>query len=228
MILTHKVRPAIAMIELIFAIVIMGITLLSAPMLITQSAKSNVVVLQQESIAMIGAHTNALMTFFWDDANVLSRETILTTTNGDSRLDGNNGRLLSQSRGSVAPFHATSIGQESTNSNNDVDDFTANPVSLVLQDGLGGASDSDYIDKKIIITTAMVYANDRTPNYGSASLYFPNPFNGSSSGTSNIKLITTVLKTDETGAEELANKEITLKAFMCNIGGATLQVRAGL
>lgn len=227
MILTHKVRPAIAMIELIFAIVIMGITLLSAPMLIAQSAKSNVVVLQQESIAIIGAHTNALMTFFWDDANVLSRETILTTTDGDSSLDGSNGRL-SQSRGTVASFQATSIGQESNNSNNDVDDFTANSVHLVLQDVDENASDSDYIDKKIIITTEMKYANDRRPSYGSASLDFSNPFNGSSSGTSNIKLITTVLKTDETGAEELANKEITLKAFMCNIGGATLQVRAGL
>ena len=226
MILTHKVRPAIAMIELIFAIVIMGITLLSAPMLITQSAKSNVVVLQQESIAIIGAHTNALMTFFWDDANVLSRETILTTTDGDSSLDGSNGRL-SQSRGTAVSFQATSIGQESNNSNNDVDDFTANPVRLVLQDN-ENASDSDYIDKEIIITTEMKYANDRRPSYGSASLDFSNPFNGSSGGTSNIKLITTVLKTDETGAEELANKEITLKAFMCNIGGATLQVRAGL
>ena len=226
MILTHKVRPAIAMIELIFAIVIMGITLLSAPMLITQSAKSNVVVLQQESIAIIGAHTNALMTFFWDDANVLSRETILTTTNGHSSLDGSNDRL-SQSRGTAVSFQATSIGQESNNSNNDVDDFTANPVRLVLQDN-ENASDSDYIDKEIIITTEMKYANDRRPSYGSASLDFSNPFNGSSGGTSNIKLITTVLKTDETGAEELANKEITLKAFMCNIGGATLQVRAGL
>jgi len=39
---------------------------------------------------------------------------------------------------------------------------------------------------------------------------------------------TIIHATDETGAEELANKEITLKAFMCNIGGATLQVRAGL
>ena len=226
MILTHKVRPAIAMIELIFAIVIMGITLLSAPMLIAQSAKSNVVVLQQESIAIIGAHTNALMTFFWDDANVLSRETILTTTDGDSSLDGSNGRL-SQSRGTAVSFQATSIGQESNNSNNDVDDFTANPVRLVLQDN-ENASDSDYIDKEIIITTEMKYANDRRPSYGSASLDFSNPFNGSSGGTSNIKLITTVLKTDETGAEELANKEITLKAFMCNIGGATLQVKDGL
>jgi len=226
MILTHKVRPAIAMIELIFAIVIMGITLLSAPMLIAQSAKSNVVVLQQESIAIIGAHTNALMTFFWDDANVLSRETILTTTDGDSSLDGSNGRL-SQSRGTAVSFQATSIGQESNNSNNDVDDFTANPVRLVLQDN-ENASDSDYIDKEIIITTEMKYANDRRPSYGSASLDFSNPFNGSSGGTSNIKLITTVLKTDETGAEELANKEITLKAFMCNIGGATLQVEDGL
>ena len=226
MILTHKVRPAIAMIELIFAIVIMGITLLSAPMLIAQSAKSNVVVLQQESIAIIGAHTNALMTFFWDDANVLSRETILTTTDGDSSLDGSNGRL-SQSRGTAVSFQATSIGQESNNSNNDVDDFTANPVRLVLQDN-ENASDSDYIDKEIIITTEMKYANDSTPAYGLASLDFSNPFNGSSGGTSNIKLITTVLKTDETGAEELANKEITLKAFMCNIGGATLQVEDGL
>jgi len=44
-------RKAIAMIELIFAIVVMGIVMLSAPMLVNKATQSSYVALQQESIA---------------------------------------------------------------------------------------------------------------------------------------------------------------------------------
>ncbi len=44
-------RPAIAMIELIFAIVIIGIVLMSVPQLISTAAKSGYVTIQQEAIS---------------------------------------------------------------------------------------------------------------------------------------------------------------------------------
>ncbi len=46
-------RNGIAMIELIFALLIMGIVLLSSPMLIQQSIKSSFIGIQQESISAI-------------------------------------------------------------------------------------------------------------------------------------------------------------------------------
>ena len=59
-------RPAIAMIELIFAIVIMGIILMSAPMLISTAAKSGYVAIQQEAINEAASRVNMIMTFHWD------------------------------------------------------------------------------------------------------------------------------------------------------------------
>ena len=62
-------KRGIAMIELIFALVIMGIALLSAPMLIQQSIKSSNVALQQESIAALASHTGILLSKYWDEAD---------------------------------------------------------------------------------------------------------------------------------------------------------------
>ena len=62
-------KRGIAMIELIFALVIIGITLMSAPMLINQSINSGYVALQQESIAAAAAHTNILLSKPWDEAD---------------------------------------------------------------------------------------------------------------------------------------------------------------
>ena len=58
-----RLRPAIAMIELIFALVIMGIALMSAPMLITVSTQSIEVSLQQESLNEASSRVNMLLTY---------------------------------------------------------------------------------------------------------------------------------------------------------------------
>ena len=66
-------KRGIAMVELIFAIVIIGVVLLSAPMLIYQASQNNTVALQQEAIAAVAAHTRILLSKHWDeaDANLL-------------------------------------------------------------------------------------------------------------------------------------------------------------
>jgi len=60
-------RPAIAMIELIFAIVIIGITLLSAPMIISQSVQSINTNLKQEAIAAAASQISLILTYPWDE-----------------------------------------------------------------------------------------------------------------------------------------------------------------
>ena len=67
--LLEKSKQGIAMIELIFALVIMGIGLMSAPMLIQQSIKSGNVALQQEAIAAAASHTSMLLSLHWDESN---------------------------------------------------------------------------------------------------------------------------------------------------------------
>lgn len=74
----HK---AIAMIELIFAIVIIGIVLLSAPTLISNATQSSMIVLQQEAIAAISSDLAMITTRYWDenDANESRGNSILKT-----------------------------------------------------------------------------------------------------------------------------------------------------
>jgi len=62
-------KRGVAMIELIFAMVIMGIALLSAPLLIQQSTQSSSVTLQQEAIAATASHTSILLSKHWDEQN---------------------------------------------------------------------------------------------------------------------------------------------------------------
>ena len=57
---TIRTKRGIAMIELIFALVIMGIVLLSAPILIQQSIKSGNVAIQQEAITAAATQTDVL------------------------------------------------------------------------------------------------------------------------------------------------------------------------
>ena len=70
--LRKQFKRGIAMVELIFALVIMGIALMSAPMLIHQSIQRSNIALQQESIASLASHTGILLTKYWDegDANL--------------------------------------------------------------------------------------------------------------------------------------------------------------
>jgi type II secretory pathway pseudopilin PulG len=95
-----KLRPAIAMIELIFAIVIMGIVLMSVPNLIRTTEKSGYVTIQQEAINEVSTHLNVVLSYHWDendtydtddtdenDTNKSYPSPILRVTNGDPGLD---------------------------------------------------------------------------------------------------------------------------------------------
>jgi len=62
-------RPAIAMIELIFAIVIMGIVMMSAPMLVSTASKSGFVAIQQEGISEVASQLNMILSYAWDENN---------------------------------------------------------------------------------------------------------------------------------------------------------------
>jgi len=68
----YQQRPAIAMVELIFSITIMGIVMLSAPLLIDRSSQSTYVALQQESIAAAATQINMIMATEWDSADTNS------------------------------------------------------------------------------------------------------------------------------------------------------------
>ena len=218
-------RPAIAMIELIFAIVIMGIVMMSAPMLIGTAAQSTSAALQQEGINEAVSRVSMILTYAWDENNndTTCIPPVLHVASGDSALDevGTTARRVGVpvdtdshtfKCGSLELNASATLGSEGAEKN-DIDDFT-NSVQLdPIAIGSGGI---DYIEKTTVnIDTTINYISD-TANYNQQSFaYAPGTGSGDSS---NIKEIIVNL-TSSSDANELSNKNIVLKAFSCNIGG---------
>ena len=88
----QHMRTAIAMIELIFAIVIMGIVLMSAPMLISTASSTTTVALQQEGINEASSRISMILTYPWDqnDINDSCISPVLHVSSGDSELAEDN------------------------------------------------------------------------------------------------------------------------------------------
>ena len=235
-------RKAIAMIELIFSIVIMGIVLMSAPMLISTSTKSAYVGLQQESIATAASQIGMILTRHWDEGNTGTGTAPVLTTNGHLELNtnGTTGRragtpLLSSERGfflsSGGTLAASDVANFTTeNDLDDIDDFHGQVSTLTVYNSEEAETTTgNYIDKDISIQTTVSYISD-TPTSGSylgtsATVTLDDPFNNAAVGTSSIKLINVSLTSTNT-AVELNSKNIILNAFSCNIGTYDLNERS--
>ena len=230
-------RPAVAMIELIFAIVIMAIVLLSAPMLISTATKSGYVAIQQEAINEAASQVNMIMGHHWDEntANDLFLDPILqVSASGDLELNENNnsGRRIGTPDESYRSF-IRADGQTLTASNltkdgndsDDIDDYAGDTYLQEIQ-----VSVADNVETDTIRIDSVVSYIDDSPSGGTfaANNIIFNPdlttAGTTSSGTStNIKRISVSLRSTS-GLEEL-DKEITLHAFSSNIGGYKLEER---
>ena len=233
-------RPAIAMIELIFAIVIIGITLMSAPMLISTATKSGYVAIQQESINEAASHVNMIMGYQWDenDVNELYIDPILrVSSSGDSDLneDNNTARRLGTPKESYRTFVrsdsldfdasvASALGNDGGD-RDDIDDF----IGIIHLTPIETSAETiDYVETITIdINTIVAYIPDSPTGSGSYAtpasrkISFTPDFASSTSST-NIKRIRVTLTSNSTAPDEL-EKKIILNAFSCNIGGYKLE-----
>lgn len=236
-------RKAIAMIELIFAIVIMGIVLMSAPMLISTAYKSGYVALQQESIAAASSEIGMILTHHWDERDTdenLSAPILITGGDDDlnesiSLVDGN----LTGVRGGTSIFSKrnflTSVGGrldatavsslgDDGGDKDDIDDFDTLSSNLYDEESTT-TSEGDIIDKNVELNTTVSYIND-TPTAGTYagtgnSITLPFSTTAVTTNTTNIKMVNVTLTTTRTEVEMA--KKIVLKAFSCNIGTYELE-----
>ena len=240
--LSKSWRPAIAMIELIFAIVVMGIVMMSAPMLLNQARTSTYVGLQQESIAAIASQTGMIFTYHWDeeDTNISKGSPILRVTNGDPELDevipvgtAGTGLRIGMPNSSSRNFRiniggrldatvglGTDANESSIDDFDDIDDFNGEVVTLTA---VGGSPNNtgDYVDRNILMTATVSYRND-IQNYTQQNITYTMP-PATAAATTNIKYFTLNLITTTTATE--LDKNITLQAFSCNIGSYRHQER---
>ncbi len=239
-----KSKPAIAMIELIFALVIIGIVLLSAPMLIQQSIKSSNVALQQEAIAVASSQMGVILSMNWDEENAnlaVGTSPILDTNrtglsptqnpfnfNGGTLpgLNGVSGRVtlvsgsFAHSASLVANFGANKDANESNVTTfDDIDDYQGSNLGVTVYNAQNSSADiGDYVDTQITMHTEVEYVEDRPVgnSLNSTTINIGSTLQTKLNVPSNIKMIHLNL-TSNSGVEEL-DKNISLDAFSCNIG----------
>jgi type II secretory pathway pseudopilin PulG len=237
-------KRGIAMVELIFALVIMGIVLMSAPMLIQQSIRSGSVALQQEAIAAAASQTAIVLSMHWDENNSnvpIGASPILDTnrvpfdfnlTSIPLGLIGVSGRNMQDNNMTLSAVPFLNFGMDETNNTDtnesdytdfdDVDDYHGSSFGLmVFNNEVTSADVGDYIDVNITMSTDINYAEDRVDtgniDLNGTTLTLNNNINSTPLGAvSNIKFIRVNL-TSDSGIAEL-DKNITLEAFSCNIG----------
>jgi len=241
-----KLRAGIAMIELIFAIVIMGIVLMSSPMLISQASTSGLVMVQQEAIAAASSDIGMILTRHWDeqDTNESLESPVLGTAGSNAlneALDGDGNRTGRRAGTPVLSYRSflTSLGDRlnttpagtvsftAEGDRDDIDDFDGQTTTLSPPDAseITTTEVGDYTDTTLQLSTTISYISDAPSSggYNSESMSLNNPFNSAAAGTSNIKMATITVTSGSHDAELKTN--ITLNAFSCNIGTYKLEER---
>lgn len=212
-----KAKKAIAMIELIFALVIMGIVLMSAPMLIQQSIKSSNVALQQEAIVSTASQTAIVLSMHWDEknGNIAVGESPILDANRTAfpfppvGLIGIFGRNTQDANVTLSP--SSTLGPDNNESiytdYDDVDDYDGSSFGLMLFNNESTTADiGEYTDTNITISTTVDYTKESAVSENITTGSF-----------SNVKFITVNLTNNRKDIPEL-EKNITMKAFSCNIG----------
>ena len=215
-----KTKKAVAMIELIFALVIMGIVLMSAPMLIQQSVNSSNVALQQEAIVAAASQTSIILSMHWDENNTrvpAGESPVLDIAIGGTPragLEGIDGRIMpinaDNSLASGIGALGTDINATDNNETNgtmnfdDVDDYDGETFGLILYNAENTTADiGEYVDTNISIASTVAYTQDIAVENAAGAV-------------SNVKFITVNLTSNQNIPE--LEKNITMQAFSCNIG----------
>ncbi len=217
-------RSAMSLIELVFTIVIMGIAVMSLPLILTQVQRNDTFAMQQEAILAAKAKIGNILTYEWDQNSydlTASRSFVLATVSPDTELDCNAttlrrlGHVNADSRRKCSTTGASAsatIGADAGDGGNltDIDDFngTSNPLTVTAGENAGTL---DYIFN-LKLSTSITYAADSATYNVSPVAFTFNPDNNAT--VTNIKTISVTVS----GGDQ----NITLRAFTCNIGESLL------
>jgi hypothetical protein len=212
------------MIELIFALVIMGIVFLTLPLILIQNADSVEDNLIQESIFLSSSKMSQLLTFQWDEnskdpAVILSAADVLrVSATGDNELDRNasdfrRGHFREDKHRRMTPINnersASAIGLEGA-VYDDIDDFDG-----IVNFDIITAPDVGGYKKRYRADVNVTYVNDNTD-------YTADPVNfafttADAVNTTNLKMVETSIVQDRTGLGDWETS-VLLRAYVANIG----------
>lgn len=162
-----------SMLELVVAIVVMGIAMMTLPLILTQVKSNNEFSMQQEAILATRTKLGDILTYAWDEQNTLgSGAAVVLDTNdtgSDTELNKNStsrrvGHVIADKRRkfldttNLATAH-NALGSETgeaTADYDDIDDFNTE----VQQLSSSATSTFDYKFTDINLTTRVVYIDD--------------------------------------------------------------------
>ena len=237
----RRMKRGIALLELIFSMIIIAITLISVPNLIKSTSKASQEVITQESISNAASYAAMIMSTFWDENSTDPKyaNPILYVKKENPSLKELNvsGVLLGRRVGApiTTPRRfknnlagkrltaSTLLGSETDDGEpDDIDDYNGRSVTLANPQPTSIDS-GDYKDTLVQLSTTVNYINDSANSgYDKQVVLFNNPFDPTKVETqsTNIKLITLRLTSPND-----TNKQIVLRAFSCNIGSKKLKER---
>ncbi len=222
-------KKAVSLIELIIAIVIMGITVTALPSILTQADNSNIFALRQDAILAAKTKLKGVMSHEWDSTTfdpIDVKSYIVTTNSTNAQLISRAGLVPLSGRRSYDPSGAgvrvaTAIpSSPPTGTFQSINDFNAETSgvaqSVIMSDGnLNDAKNLDYIFKNMQLVTNVSYINDNGLDFSGNTAVFnfsPNAeTTGSLATTSNIKRVAVNVGID-------ADQAVSLQSFVFNLG----------
>lgn len=224
------------MIELVFAIVIIGIVAISIPTIMVNNSKNVEANLMQEAILIVATKTGQILTYPWDEnsrdplSGILSTTDVLSIDESivEDELDRNvsdyrRGHVQQALRRRMTPMSAernatdnTLLGLdagETIDSVDDLDDLNGQSVSLAHFSAEGYKKDYN-------ISSAVIYVNDQV-NYAAAGGITPLNFTFSRTNTgfaTNIKMIEISVRAADDAGNWPTQPDILFRSFASNIG----------
>jgi len=211
-----------SMIELVFAIVIMGIAVMSLPLILTQVQNSNSFALRQEVVLSIKTKLSYILSYQWDqntyDTTADIERVLNVPASADTDTDFNTstirrkGHILADGRRrlwdnlAIAPTLKANFTTDTAN--DDIDDFDGKSETKTI------TALDDFIFN-VTLNTSVSYIKDRldTGTYASSNTitFIFNPDNNTTNST-NIKMIKV------TATANGIENPISMYAFSSNIG----------
>lgn len=214
-----------SLIELVIAIVVMGIAVMTLPLLLTQTQANNAYTLQQEVILAARTKIGDTQTYRWDENSLDENGRIsVLVTGGDSELNvSTNGRRIGHVFANKRRKFSADLNTSTTPTNlgpdggdpNDIDDFS------VSSDNLVDSNQSTNLDYRFLLfdlNTTVDYVSDLA-DYTGTNIDFTLEITSANTST-NIKLLT--IKVSGT---DIPNPFI-LRSYSANIGESELLRRS--
>jgi prepilin-type N-terminal cleavage/methylation domain-containing protein len=217
-------RRAFTMLELIFAIVIIGLVALTIPTILLTNARNVETNLLQEAVLIAATKMGQTMSYPWDehsrDPGTLAATDVLTVSgSGNAALarsteDFRIGHFQEPLRRRMTPssaerFASTTLGMSAdanTTVQDDIDDIDGTSTQIT------GPSEEGY-KATYTITGSVVYISDAA-TYTNTTISDFDFITTASAGTTNIKMVQVSVDSDLTGS----GNDIVFRAWSSNIG----------